>query len=192
MAKALLMAIGVLMIVVFASWYFGSPMNPVLGPNAATSTNAAGMTNDATQVSAEPSQKAAPKAPAQTAPKSLLTQKGSYECDYTQVTGSGQSSNVIYMYGGKLRAEFRTRNADGTVTANLLVYDGRYVYEWREGTSSGTRSVLTSLSKLPLIIPKNLTSGQIIGDNFESVGWRCHTWLTNKSLLTPPSYVTFN
>ncbi len=185
-----MVVVGVLMLVVTASWYFGSPIQPVLDPRIATTTAEAA--SDPSVPAPKTTKDTASKTPAQNAFKSLLTQKGSYECDYTQVTKNGQGSNVIYMYGGKLRAEFRTSNPQGGVTANLLIYDGHYVYEWREGSSSGTRSVLTSLSNLPLVIPKNLTSGQIYGDSFESVGWRCHTWLTNKSLLMPPSYVTFS
>jgi hypothetical protein len=65
------------------------------------------------------------------------------------------------------------------------------MYQWSEGASQGKRTVLSSLSQLPAAIPKDLTSGTIIGNSYESVGWLCHTWLTNKSLLMPPSYVTF-
>jgi hypothetical protein len=122
---------------------------------------------------------------------SLLTQKGSYECDYAGASAGGQTNNVIYIYGGKMRGEFRTISP-GQSTANLFVYDGHYLYQWKEGSSTGTRTVLTSLSQLPLIIPKDLTSGAIIGDNYTSVGWQCHSWLTNQALLTPPSYVSFN
>lgn len=190
MARALIIAVGVLMTVVLAAWYFGSPISSVNTPSFA-STTADAVGKESSQNPAVSKTNTTSKKVPTTATKSLLTQKGSYQCDFTQVTSTGQSANVIYLYGGKLRAEFRTRNANGVV-ANLLVYDGHYVYEWREGASTGKRSILTSLSDLPLVIPKDLTSGQIFGDNFESVGWLCHTWLTNKSLLTPPSYVTFN
>lgn len=122
--------------------------------------------------------------------KSVLTQKGNYECDYEQVSNTGKSHNVIYISGGKLRAEFRSTMA-GSSGANLSVYDGHYLYTWREGTAVGTRAAITSLGQLPTAIPKDLTSGTIYGDNYNSVGWQCHTWLVDKTILTPPSYMTF-
>ena len=78
------------------------------------------------------------------------------------------------------------------MTANLAVYDGRYLYQWHEGTSVGTKMTLTSLSQLPSAIPQDLTSGTIYGSSYNSVGWNCHSWLTDKSLLAAPSYVTFS
>ncbi len=122
--------------------------------------------------------------------KSLLTQKGNYQCDYNQVAADGQSQNVIYISGGKLRAEFRTMKS-GQAVANLSVYDGRYLYEWPEGTTVGTRKLLTSLSELPAAIPKDLTSGAVVGTNQNSVGWNCHPWLVDTKLLVAPSYVIF-
>ena len=123
--------------------------------------------------------------------KSLLTQQGSYQCDYSQVSSAGQSQNVIYISNGKLRAEFRTMSGD-TSSSNLSVYDGQYLYEWREGTAVGTKKLLTSLSELPAAIPKDLTSGGVIGNNGNSVGWNCHVWLVDAKILVPPSYVKFN
>jgi len=122
--------------------------------------------------------------------KSLLTQKGNYQCDYEQTSTTGKSHNVIYLSDGKLRAEFRSTMA-ANQGANLSVYDGHYLYTWREGTSVGTKTAITALGQLPTAIPKDLTSGAIYGDNYDSVGWQCHTWLVDKTLLTPPSYVTF-
>jgi hypothetical protein len=151
----------------------------------------------ATSTAATTTVQQTPKAPApKTAPKStqtyasLLTQPGSYQCDYDQVTASGQSHNVIYLSGGKLRAEFRT--ISGNVTAaNLSIYDGHYLYSWKEGQSTGTKTGVTSLSQLPAAIPANLTSGKIYGNTYESVGWKCHAWIANNSILVPPSYVSF-
>jgi hypothetical protein len=97
---------------------------------------------------------------------------------------------VIYLSGGKLRAEFRT--ISGNVTAaNLSIYDGHYLYSWKEGQSTGTKTGVTSLSQLPAAIPANLTSGKIYGNTYESVGWKCHAWIANNSILVPPSYVSF-
>ncbi len=190
MRTYLWVAILVLAIIAIAIWH---PFSRTVSPEASISSESAVATDTAIQT-----QNAAPAVNAKVAApkgantfKSLLTQSGSYQCDYDQVKESGVSHNVIYIYGGRLRGEFRT-SINGNSTANLVVYDGHYLYQWREGTSVGTRNLLTSLSQLPLVIPKDLTSGQIYGTSYESVGWNCHNWLTNKSLLTPPSYVTFN
>lgn len=193
MSKLLAASISVLAFFALAVWYFAYPA-PQTSQSNATSTSIQIATGTPTSEPAPvstPAAKASGKSASPNTFKSLLTQTGSYQCDYSQVQSTGQSNNVIYIYGGKLRGEFRT-SKNGDTIANLVVYDGRYLYSWQEGSSTGTRTVLTSLSQLPLVIPKDLTSGQIHGTNYESVGWNCHTWLTNKSLLTPPSYVTFN
>jgi len=189
MNKNLVLVVGVLVVIAAAVWFFtndSSSQGNTASTTAPTSTTQTG--TSATKTS--PTKPATTGIPNSTTYKSLLTQVGSYECDYSAANESGQSSNVIYIYGGKMRGEFRTISP-GQSTANLFVYDGHYLYQWKEGASSGTRTVLTSLSQLPLIIPKDLTSGRIVGDNYTSVGWQCHSWLTNKSLLMPPSYVTF-
>lgn len=121
--------------------------------------------------------------------KSMLTQEGNYECDYDQVTADGQYHNVIYLSDGKLRAEFRSPT--GNTPSSLSLYDGRYLYVWTEGTTHGVRTTITSLGQLPNAIPKDLTNGHIYGNAYNSVGWICHSWAVNSSLLTPPRYVTF-
>jgi|SRR6185369_26379 len=192
MNKSLILAVAVLAAIAAGVWFFTT------GPSFPDDSSTASSTSQSSSTALTPGGTKASPTPApskgmsdSTTYKSLLTQTGSYECDYSSVTATGQTSNVIYIYGGKLRGEFRTISSPDKNSANLFVYDGHYLYQWTEGTSEGVKTVLTSLSQLPLIIPKDLTSGKIYGDSFVSVGWHCHTWLTNKSLLTPPSYVTF-
>lgn len=122
--------------------------------------------------------------------KSIFTQTGSYECDYEQVGGQGRASNRIYISGGKMRAEFRTTTGTGT-TATLMVYSGGYLYTWTEGKTTGTKTKISALADLPQAIPTDLTSGAIYGTTADSVGWDCHNWNTDKTLLTVPSYVKF-
>jgi hypothetical protein len=192
MNKGLVVAVGVLALVALSVWFF--TYTPSMETDTATSS-APTTTAKAASPTPAPKKTTPPAAPgvpdSQKTTKSLVTQSGSYQCDYSQVQASGQSTGVIYIYGGKMRGEFRTQTAEKTIS-NLFVYDGNLVFQWKEGASVGTKTVLNSLSDLPFIIPKDLTSGGIVGSNYESVGWICHPWLTNKSLLTPPSYVTFN
>jgi hypothetical protein len=190
MNKGLVLAVAVLAALALSVWFFSSSAPSAAEPETATSTSP-------TPTAKAPEPKAPVKSPEtkgvpnpQPSYKSLLTQTGSYQCDYSSVTAEGQTMSVIYLYGGKMRGEFRTVSP-GQSESNLFVYDGQYLYQWEEGKSVGVKTVLTSLSQLPLVIPKDLTSGAIVGSSYESVGWHCHSWLTNKSLLTPPSYVTF-
>ena len=103
---------------------------------------------------------------------------------------TGQSHNVIYLSDGKLRAEFRTINGNITTT-NISFYDGHYLYTWTEGKSTGTITMVTSLGQLPTAIPKDLMSGTIYGNTYNSVGWQCHPWIVDKTDLTIPTYVKF-
>ena len=120
--------------------------------------------------------------------KSILAQSGSYECRYEQATSTGQSTNLIYISDGKLRGEFRTLGAVG----NMMVYDGANLYVWMEGAIVGTKTQLKSLSELPLVIPKDLTSGSVLGSGIDNVSWDCHAWSKNAALLVPPKEVKFS
>jgi len=122
--------------------------------------------------------------------KSIFTQSGSYECDYEQVGGTGRASNRIYIADGKMRGEFRTITSQGS-TATLMVYNGGYLYTWTEGMTTGVKAKISSLADLPQAIPTDLTSGAIYGSTNNSIGWDCHSWNTDKTLLTVPSYVKF-
>lgn len=118
----------------------------------------------------------------------ILSQNGNYECKYEQVSTTSQSVNLIYISDGKIRGEFRTNGISGS----MMVYDGVNLYVWREGAIVGTKMQLKSLAELPLIIPKDLTSGTVLGSGLDSVSWDCHPWSKNASLLVPPSEVTFS
>jgi len=122
---------------------------------------------------------------------SIFTQSGSHACTYTRVDASSQSNDVIYIVGGKMRGEFRTLSGS-TATANLMVYNGSYLYTWREGSSTGKKTLIRSVADLPQAIPRDLESGAILGSGTNNVGWDCHAWEKNSSLLVPPSYVRFS
>ena len=176
------------LLILLGIWLYAMPQT-AMAPSDLSTTTVSGVA-DMVSTTAAPAKPVAPAIKGGNTYKSLLTQKGNYQCDYSQVTSDGQSNNVVYISDGKLRAEFRS-TIKGQEGANLSVYDGRYLYTWREGTSVGTKSLITSLGQLPTAIPKDLTSGAIHGDGVNSVGWDCHTWLVDKKLLTPPVYVTF-
>jgi len=122
---------------------------------------------------------------------SIITQTGSHQCDYTQSNSVGHISGVVYIADSKMRAELRTAGADASV-GSLAVYDGRYLYVWKEGQTTGTRTQPSSVAELPLVIPQNLESGSVLGKDNETVSWDCHAWLKDAKLLAPPSYVSFH
>ncbi len=124
--------------------------------------------------------------------KSILSIKGSYECKYEQVSQTQTSTNSIYLADNKLRAEFRTRYSTGKSTLTMMVYDGRYLYVWTEGMSTGIRTEPKSISELPEVIPEDITSGRVLGTNSNSVSYDCHAWSKVGSMLAKPTYVKFN
>lgn len=182
----LIIALAVVALVALGVWFYTSNNTGVTPPSDIATTTSASITEKPRTPTTPPT-----SAGSGNTYTSLLTQSGSYLCDYNQVQSAGQMHNQIYIYGGKLRGEFRTITGEPTPT-NLVLYDGHYLYTWSEGASSGTRTVLTSLSQLPLVIPKDLTGGSIHGTAYESVGWDCHFWMTDTKLFVPPSYVKFS
>ncbi len=121
----------------------------------------------------------------------IFDEKGNYQCDYTSVSQQSRSSNVIYISGGKLRAEFRTITATGS-TGTLMFYDGTYLYTWTEGKSTGTISQPRTLKDFPALIPEDITSGKILGTSANNVSWICRDWLKDATKLVKPTYVKFN
>ncbi len=121
---------------------------------------------------------------------SILPQTGNYQCDYEQVTPTVRSTDTVYLSAGRMRGEFRTMTAQGTL-ATLMIYDAPYLYTWTEGKTTGTRSQPKSISDLPSIIPKDLITAKVLGEGLNNASWMCHAWIRDLKLLTPPSYVTF-
>ena len=86
-----------------------------------------------------------------------------------------------------MRAEFRTVGGPG----NIMLYNGGYLYTWKEGSTSGTKTTIRTVADLPTAIPRDLTSGAAIGTAMNSVGWDCREWIKDPKILVVPSYVRF-
>lgn len=121
----------------------------------------------------------------------LFPQKGSYECKYEQATPVGRSTNTIYIADGKLRAEFRSMDAQGFGTLSMMVYDGAYLYSWIEGQGVGKVTRPASLKDIPVVVPADIHEGKVLGSGIDNVSWDCHAWSKTTSLLNKPSYVKF-
>lgn len=118
----------------------------------------------------------------------ILPRVGNYQCDYDSVTQQERTANTIYLSDGKMRAEFRTIKANGSI-ANIMVYDGSYLYVWTEGKSTGTVTQPKSISDFPTIIPKEILSSTSLGSGLNSASWSCHPWSVDKTMLAKPSYL---
>ena len=188
----LMWVVALVVIIAGGAWlYSRSTMNvpvdtPTTSPNASPTT----VQSPAPTTVSVTKKKPAPTPVRTQTYKSIITQTGSHQCDYEQVGSSGKTSGVVYIADGKMRAELRT--SDVVDTRSLAVYDGRYLYIWTEGKTTGTRSEPSSVSQLPIVIPTDLNSGKIFGSGTNSISWNCHSWLKDAKLLVPPSYVTFS
>lgn len=178
--------IGVIVVVILVAlgiWYFNSSNTAGTATPEQTATTTTTVSTTVTNTSA-----ATPASP--TTFKSIFTQSGNHECTYEQVGTSTQSSSVIYISNGDMRGEFRTT---GTVTsADLMIYNGGYLYSWKEGATVGKKSSIKSLADLPQVIPQDLTSGAIFGVSTNNVSWDCHDWITDPTFFVLPTYVTFS
>lgn len=181
----------VVILILLGFWYIASlPVTTPAPVPSTTATSTATSTPVVVPTSTTPATSAAPAATAtKSAFKSIFTQSGNHECTYQQVGASSQTTSVIYISGGKMRGEFRTT---GTVSsANLMIYNGGYLYSWKEGTTVGKKLSINSIADLPSVIPKDLTSGAIFGTSADSVGWNCNDWLKDNSVFVIPTYVKF-
>lgn len=185
MTKSVAIVAGIVVLIIVAGWFTLSSQN-VLSPGTSETANGTTPTPPGASLSPAGSTGGA-KTPTKNTFSAIFAQPGDYECKYAGVDGSRQHNDVIYIADGKMRGEFRTM---GDV-ADVMVYDGTYLYSWQEGKTAGTRTRLTSISQLPNAIPKDLTSAAVFGSSLKNISWDCHLWIKNASLLRVPSYVTF-
>jgi hypothetical protein len=120
--------------------------------------------------------------------QSIITQKGSYQCTFSQATQGGQTISNIYIADGKLRGEFRDTDSVG----NMMIYNNGTLYIWQEGKTVGTKSQVSTLAQLPSVIPKDLTSGSSLGSGINAVGWDCRQSTNPASLFVPSSAIKFS
>lgn len=164
-------------------WVFYTPKTDTVVPTGTATTTTTGGTNTSGTGTNTPTSGA-------TTPntfKSIITQKGSYQCTYNQATQSGQTISTIYIADGMLRGEFRDIDAVG----NMMIYNKGTLYIWQEGKTVGTKTQINTLAQLPAIIPRDLTSSSSLGSGINSVGWDCHQWTKKASLFVPSTAIKF-
>lgn len=177
----------ILVVVILAAIYIGSGSNSYQASTENATTTQVSNTKTTVKSSTNPT---LPLAGMNTSLGGIFSIKGNYQCDYEAVSPQGRASNVVYLSDGKMRGEFRTTGAFAT-NNNITVYDGKYLYVWTEGFSTGKVTEPKTLADLPGIIPQDVSSGRILGTSANNVSWNCHAWLRDASKLTRPSYVTF-
>ena len=185
--NAAYIGIAVLVLLALALWFMTSSSGSMSNDQTATSSYQTATSTNATNTTLP-----APTtttASTKSSFKSIFTQSGNHECTFDQSGTSTQSRSVVRISDGKMRGEFRTT---GTVAkVDIMIYSNGSLYVWKEGSSTGKRTSITSLSQLPAAIPKDLTSGAIFGTSADNVSWDCHDWLTDSSQFTIPAYVSF-
>jgi hypothetical protein len=174
---------GVVVVVLVLVWFVAGGKNKDLSDNnvevpIATSTNE--VSGTVKPVSNKP-----------TVPKSLLSVNGNFQCEYEQSNASVVSKINIYVSGGKMRAEFRTRAGGINTVATLIVYDGYNLYSWKEGMPTGVVTQPKDISEFTSLIPADVSSAAVLGTNPNNANYDCHPWATDQSLLAKPSYVKF-
>lgn len=188
MKNNLIWVVVILVVVILAAVYVGSGAN-IYQSSTETATTTQ-VSNTKTTVKNSNGGATLPLAGMNTSLGGIFSIKGSYQCDYEAVSPQGRASNVVYLSDGKMRGEFRTTGAFAT-SNNITVYDGKYLYVWTEGFSTGKVTEPKTLADLPGIIPQDVSSGRILGTSANNVSWNCHAWLRDASKLMRPSYVTF-
>lgn len=123
--------------------------------------------------------------------RSVFSQSGSYECKYEQVDSDSRTSSVITIADGKMRGEFRTMSGTDSI-GSLMIYDGNYLYSWKEGATVGRKTSIRTIADLPEAIPADLTSGAVYGGSLDNVGWDCHPWAKDQKAFVLPTYVKFS
>jgi hypothetical protein len=182
-SKNLYLGLAVLCALVFAVWGFSTlnqsaRMQDLADSNPATSKTTTG-SKSTTKVTASPT-------PTFT---NILPKAGNYMCTYNVIASGIKNINTLYLADGKMRGEFRSTNAQGISLANIMVYDGRYLYSWVEGQSNGTVSEPKSISDLPAIIPRDIVTSRSLGSGLNNASWECHAWSKDSTMLMKPSYL---
>jgi hypothetical protein len=186
--KKIIIGLVVVVVLVFIGFFMGAKKGGENNNVATTTPDSSSVGNVVVNSGGTKTTQIKPTTPLVT---NLFPQKGSYECKYEQITQTGRSTDTLYISGGKIRNEFRSMDAQGMGTLNMVVYDGKYLYSWIEGQSKGTVSEPRSLKDIPVVVPTDIHEGKVLGSGINNVSWDCHAWSPVSSLLAKPTYLKF-
>lgn len=114
--------------------------------------------------------------------RALLSSSVSQTCQYTD-PASGTVSKVS-ISGGKMRGDFTTQ-VEGTTTQGHMYTDGKDMYFWTDGSTTGFKSSLETT-----VNPTGTTSAQSV-DLDQNYDYNCSPALVDASLFVLPTGVKF-
>lgn len=182
--KNILIAVVIIAILAFGTWYLVSKNST---PISTTGTDVTTGTPDANGAT-NPGTTATPTKGTGTL-KTAFTQGGNYTCTLNALaTDNGKTAGTVYASAGKTRTDFRAESASGVVTELHIIRDGTSAYTWVSGQTTGTKTAITTASPF---VPRQPSGAGIAITDESSVNWDCHPWLTDKAQFVPPSNITF-
>jgi len=112
--------------------------------------------------------------------KDLLSYKGTQQCSFSSEGNTG----LIYMSGGKMRADFTVTLTPGNTNSHMIV-DGQSVYIWTENQTTGVKITTDAIEEFD-------TPNQAATiDPNQDMDFNCSSWTANQSVFTPPTNVSF-
>lgn len=178
------MIIGAIIIAIVltgGAWYFltRGPSTPGTETATATTTESAAVTGTA------PAGKG-------TGPlQNVFSRGGNYTCTFgtvnTAAAAASQSSGTLYVAGGKTRGDFSVLASTGTRTTVHIIRSGGTNYTWVDGQTTGTKTAITATTATRI----NPSGAGFSEDQFATVSWDCHPWLTDSSQFVPPTSIAF-
>ena len=123
--------------------------------------------------------------------QNVFNRGGNYTCTFgtaSTVAGTGaQSSGTIYASGGTTRGDFSIMSNTGARTTVHVIRTGSLNYTWIDGQTSGTKTPVTAATASRI----NPSGAGFTEDQFASVTWDCHPWLTDATQFAPPKSISF-
>lgn len=174
-----------LLVLVTLGWYLFSQGPGVQAPGTtATTTQSADTSGAAADVAAPAGKGTGPL-------QNVFTRGGNYTCTFaTASTAAGtgaKSSGTIYVAAGKTRGDFSVLSNAGVRTTVHIIRNSSTNYTWIDGQTSGTKTAITATTATRI----NPSGAGFTEDQFASVSWDCHAWLTDATQFVPPASITF-
>ncbi len=114
--------------------------------------------------------------------KELLTASSAQQCSFSGETGATQT---VYISRGKMRGDFTTASAQGTMNSHMVV-DGQTSYLWVDGQNTGFKMSFDAASQQQTQQGANNSV-----DVNKEVDYKCKAWAEDASLFTLPTDIKF-
>ncbi len=115
----------------------------------------------------------------------LLGLKEPFICTIETTNLSVRRSGTMYVADGKMRVDF-SGYANGLFTKTSMIDDGKYLYVWADGASTGLKLLAASSASGSAIA----SHGGI--DLATPFTFACASWATDARVFAPPTSVSFS